>query len=322
MKWLRLLKRDSGASSGRLLIVRAVAGALALLAVAAVVAMVSRQTRSVFSSKFAPQDQRQIVYVRKAEKRPLSDQLLYPARVMPKVNAAVLADTDGVISSIRAPLGSRVKARAVLMTLRNIDPAYQYAPLSVLSPVAGVVGQIEVSEGSRVSRGDRLLVVTDPDRIRVTIEVPAHELKKIKPGLSGELRLPGQDQIISLNVKGISPFVDSATGTAHCELQVDRVPEGVALAPGLVGRVTFKTNPRMGFVVPDSAIAFAGKAAFVRLVVDGKAQKVPATLGRRQGGSTEILTGLTEGAIVIERASGSLANGEDVDPQPIDELKD
>lgn len=265
---------------------------------------------------FSSESRKVTVQTREVHAGPLSDVLLFPARLLPRVNAAVLADADGVVVSIRAPLGSRVKAGAHLLTLRNIDPAYRYAPLVVASPVAGVVGEVDVSEGTRVSRGEKLLVVTDPDRVRVTIEVPSQDIKKLKAGMTGELRLAGSDHPIKLVLKGISPMVDAATGTARSELEIEHAPDGVALAPGAVGRASFETNKRKGIMIRDSALAFVNRAPHARVVVDGRARLAPVKLGRKQSGSVEVLNGLKSGDVVIERASGHLADGDEVDAQP------
>src|SRR5947209_8306604 len=80
----------------------------------------------------------------------LYDQLTYPARVIPKVNTILLAESDGVVSRIVSPLGQSVRRGQKILTISHTDPVYRYAPLEVLAPVTGVVSAIEVSEGSQV----------------------------------------------------------------------------------------------------------------------------------------------------------------------------
>lgn len=270
---------------------------------------------SALGPLFSTQERKLTVFVRTAERQPLYDKLVYPARISPRVNAAVLAEVEGVVTEIKTPLGTRVKAKTPLLTIRNLDPVFRYAPLSVVSPVDGVVGHVDVSVGSRVNRGDKLLIVTDPERVRVTIEVPAHDLKRIKAGLEGELKLSEQDSNVRVKVRGVSPFVDPATSTAHCELQIEEAVHDATLAPGSVGRVTFHANRREAFLVPDSAVEYLGREPHLRLVNDGKVHRVPVSLGRRRGGSVEVVRGLKEGDIVIERASGHLAEGDAVETE-------
>jgi multidrug efflux pump subunit AcrA (membrane-fusion protein) len=285
-------------------------------------------------------EKKPIVFVRAVQLKELAETLDYPARVEPRVKASVTAEVDGVVTKIIAPLGSVVKNRAPLLVIRNTDPVYQYAPMVVASTVSGVVSRVEVTEGSRVVRGDKLVLVTDPDHVRIVVEVTAQDALAIKPGLEAQLKSVGTDsqEPIKLKVEGISPFVDPATGTASCELDVEKVaaakvargadkksekiktPTIVARLPqlGMIGRVSFRVNIRKGISISDSAITFRGHDPFVRIVVDGKAKLVAVTLGRKESGSVEILKGLKPGDQVVERASGFVADGEAVDVQVAD----
>jgi multidrug efflux pump subunit AcrA (membrane-fusion protein) len=260
-----------------------------------------------------------VVFIQKANLAELYEVLTYPARIEPKIKASVIAEADGIVAQIRAPLGTQVKAQAPLLSIRNTDPVYQYAPMLVRSPVSGVVSRVDVTEGSRVSRGDKLLLVTDPSQSRVVVEVTAAELNLIKPGLLAELTIPGQVSSLPLpvRVKGLSPFVDPATGTASCELELVNSKTGANRlpAPGVIARVTFQANKRRGFSIPDSALTFRGKDPFIRIVKDKKATLVRVVLGRRQGGSVEIVKGLTPGDQIVERANGFVAEGEEVEIQ-------
>lgn len=238
--------------------------------------------------------------------------LVYPARVEPKVHAAVLADADGVVTAIHAPLGTRVRAHQPLVTVQNIDPAYRYAPMTVLSPLSGIVGHVDVTVGSRVSRGDKLFLVTDPKQVRVTIEVASHDLEFVTAGLMGELKIADSDLPARLRVKGVSPYVDPMTGTAACEIEILSTPAGFRMTPGLIGRASFKANVHRGIVLAESAITYRGKTPFVRIVTTGISHHVQVSLGHKQSGFVEILKGVKPGDDVIERSSGFVADGERV----------
>jgi multidrug efflux pump subunit AcrA (membrane-fusion protein) len=255
------------------------------------------------------------VFVSAAKSADLFDSLNYPARVIPRINATVLSDADGVVSRIYAPLGKRVTRGQKLLLITHTDPIYQYAPMALTSPVTGVVSQVEVTEGSRVARGQKVASVTDPTKLLVTIEVPAGDLSHLRPGAEGQLRLRGADKTRAVRVLGVSPFVDPATGTATAELALAEPKPAEALPPGLFGQVEFKVNSRRGFSLPEHALRYKGKDPFIRLVQDGKVKEVAVRLGKTQRGQIEILEGLSEGAQVIERASRFVADGEAVTVQ-------
>lgn len=257
---------------------------------------------------------KQVVVAKKAEFKELSDTLTYPARVEPQIRAAVTSETDGVVSKIVAPLGSSVKTGTRLLVIRNTDPVYQYSPVKVTSPVSGIVSRVDVTEGSRVARGDKLLLVTDPSQVRVIVEVAAQDVPLVQAGLETELKFTSGLAPLKLRVRGISPFVDPATGTAVCELEI--LKGGKLPPPGVIGRVDFRVNVRKGFSIPDSAITYRGKDPYVRVVKDGKAKLVAVIIGKRQSGIVEITKGLAPGDIVVERSSGFIADGEEVEVAP------
>lgn len=265
-------------------------------------------------------EKKPIVFVKPAELTELAEVFTYPARVEPRIKASVLAETDGVVSKIISPLGREVKPRTPLLVIRNTDPVYQYSPMIVTSPVAGVVSRVDVTEGSRVSRGDKLALVTDPGQIRVTVELTGQDVVSIHPGLAADLQFQSAGsgvEPIQLRVRGVSPFVDPATGTATCELELAKIKgaKKPTLPAGMIGRVSFRVNVRKGFSISDSALTYRGKDPFVRIIVDGKAKLVPVTLGRKQAGMVEIIKGLKVGDKVVERSSGFVADGEAVEVQ-------
>lgn len=272
---------------------------------------------------WAAVEKKPVVFTKIVNSTELSETLAYPARVEPRIRASVIAETDGVVSKIIAPLGSRIQARKPLLVIKNTDPIYQYSPMVVTSAVDGVVSRVEVTEGSRVSRGDKLLMVTDPDQVRVTVEVTAFDLREIKPGMLAELKVPGIDNPVMLQVKGASPFVDPATGTASCELELAKKKGAENRMPplGMIGRVYFRVNVRKGISVSDNAITYRGKDPFIRIVESGKARLVSVVLGRKESGTVEVLKGLKAGDQIIERANGFVADGESVDVQSADPEK-
>lgn len=240
----------------------------------------------------------------------LSDDLTYPARVTPKINTVILAETDGVVSKIQAPLGQSVKPGARILTITHTDPIYQFAPFKVTAPVAGIVSSLDVTEGSQVTKGQRLAAVTDPQHIRFNVEIPASDLAAISRGLKGTFRIASTGQETSIIVRGVSPFVDPATGTASAELEP--VSGKSAIAPGVIGQVNFRANLHKGISIPEYALYYIGDDTFVRVLVAGKVKQIKVKVGSRSRGNLEILDGLKGGMTLIERTSRYVVDGEAV----------
>ncbi len=251
------------------------------------------------------------VFTEKATQSAIFSVLTFPARVTSTVNAVVRCEADGIVSKIVRGLGSKVRRGETIAIIRHTDPVYEFVPLNVVASVDGVVSDVAVTPGSLVNKGDPIVTVTDPKRMRVVIEVAALDLTTIRAGVKGELSIPGMFLPIGVEVTGVSPSIDPMIGTATCELGVEKNSIGKVFA-GMSGRVQFKVNQHQGFLLPDFAIVYKGSNAFVRLVKDGKAVKFPVKLGDRRQGQVEILSGLKAGDEVINRASRFVAEGEAV----------
>lgn len=238
------------------------------------------------------------------------DALIYPARLVSRVNATLLAESDGVVQAVRKSLGSRVTVGEPILTLTNPDPVYTFEPFNVLSPVTGVISSIDIALGSRVAKGQKLGTVTDPAQVLASIEITVSDLDAIHTGMVGELELAGLAQPIPMKVSGISPIVDPATGTASAELKpVDKKHHP---PPGMVGRLRFRARLHQGIQLPESAIFYRGETPLVRVLDGDKAVFREVKIGHSRQGRFEITSGLKAGEKVVLRTNTFIADGEAV----------
>jgi multidrug efflux pump subunit AcrA (membrane-fusion protein) len=260
-----------------------------------------------------PTKDKPTVQIEKVKAVELFDVMTYPARLVPKVNASVLSEIDGMVVKISQPLGASVNRGQEILTMKNTDPGYDYATVALRAPVKGIVSSVEVTDGSRVTKGQKLATVTDPTQIRILIEIASSDLPFIRKGMLGELKVSTEEQKLPVQVTGVSPFVDPATGTASAELTWSRNhPRTAKLPPGLSGTVSFRTEERKGFQLPEQAIVYRGDQTLVRIVDNGKAKYRPVTLGPIRRGLVEVVKGLEEGIKVIVRSSTYVSDDEEI----------
>jgi len=251
-----------------------------------------------------------VVYVQTATKTSLFDVHTFPARILPKIDAAVLSEGQGLIRKIYVSLGQEVQKNEVLAIVENTDPVYRYQPIKIKAPVRGVVSTLEVTEGGLVSKGGKILSIMDPYQVRVLIEVASGDLSTIKRGLKGTLEVNHQEAVVEVEVLGPAPFVDPATGTSTCELKI--LTPAVRLRPGLLSKVIFKTNQRNSVSIPEHAIVYKGKKTLIRLIDKDLSKYIDINLGQKRNGTVEVIDGLKVGDIYIERASDFIADGQKV----------
>jgi membrane fusion protein (multidrug efflux system) len=184
----------------------------------------------------------------------------------------------------------------------------------VESPVTGITGRSQRSEGSLVSGPDVLLTsVTQIDPIWVSFGVPDNEQLRIdSEQAAGRLQLP-KDGSFEVSVKladgtqypvaGKLNFSDvrvsGATGTSDTRAEIPN-PKGV-LRPGQFVRVSLKGAVRPNAVtVPQRAVLESPQGKYVYVVGAGnKAEPRPVQVGEWAGDDWIIQSGLKAGDQVI-----------------------
>jgi membrane fusion protein (multidrug efflux system) len=184
----------------------------------------------------------------------------------------------------------------------------------VESPLTGIAGRSQRSEGSLVSGPDVLLThVTQIDPIWVSFGVPDNEQLRINSEqLAGRLQLP-KDGSFEVSVKladgtvstqpGKLNFSDvrvsGATGTSDTRAELPN-PKGV-LRPGQFVRVTLSGAVRPNAItVPQRAVLEGPQGKFVYVIsADSKAEPRPVQVGEWTGDDWIIQSGLKPGEKVI-----------------------
>ena len=112
----------------------------------------------------------------------------------------------------------------------------------------------------------------------------------------------------------VSPVVDAGSGTVEIVVAVDN--RAGALRPGMFSRlaVTYD-NVAAAILAPKAALVSEDGRNTVFVVHEGKAHRVPVTLGYESGKNVQVLAGLTVGTEVIVAGQNGLSEGTPVEPQ-------
>lgn len=255
----------------------------------------------VGASAVAATDIVPVVQIQKVALTESSETLSYPARVESRVSGTILAEVEGVVREV-ATLGTFVKKGQVIFKIQQLDPVYQYAPAKIVAPVSGVISQIDVTLGTQVSRSQKLAMVVDPNQLRVTVEVPGSDLAKISPDVQVTFSTTLSEKSEELVFEGISPLVNTTTGTATANLLFKN--KSLKLSAGALGKIQVTLKKGAAIKVPEQAIVYKGANPYVRIVDANNIAKYKAVeLGVRQAGQVEIKKGLALNDLLIERSS-------------------
>lgn len=190
------------------------------------------------------------------------------------------------------------------------------ARLSITSPVDAIVLTRSVEPGSMAQPGRVLLTLAAQGGTRIDANVDEKNLRLIKLGMAAKAvadAYPGQSFDAQLNY--IAPAVDPQRGTVEVRLAVPNAP--AFLRPDMTVSVEMVGGIKQdALVLPSGAVRDADREApWVLALQDGRAVRVPVTLGLRGVGAVEIVKGLVEGERVIPQTEKA-APGDRVRPGP------
>jgi RND family efflux transporter MFP subunit len=188
----------------------------------------------------------------------------------------------------------------------------------VVSPHSGIVGDIPVRVGDRVTVSTQLTTVDQPGSLEVYVYVPIEHSSQLKMNLPVEV-LDGEGKVVAdSRVSFISPQVDNSTQTVLVKATVANGNDALRQLQFVRARVVFGThqNPQ----VPILAVSrLAGQYfAFVAEPQNGGsyvARQKPLKIGQTVGNDYEVQDGIKPGDKVIISGTQFLLDGVPVIPQ-------
>lgn len=164
----------------------------------------------------------------------------------------------------------------------------------VIAPFTGRVVERRIDPGALASPGTALLVLDDEASLRV--EASVEESRGATLHLGDVVSVTVGDAALTGKIGELSPSVDIASRGFIVKIDLDGAPD---LRPGTFARVAFRVGQWPRLVVPTSAITVTGALDRVFVIDHGFARLRMITVGQRQGGWTEVLSGLSAAEQVV-----------------------
>jgi len=247
------------------------------------------------------------VFITDVKKIELFDIYAYPAKLASEKQSYLIAQSQGQVEKIYKEVGEVVKKNDLVFTIKHDDPSYDYKSQKITSPIDGVIANQQYEEGSKVSAGDKLGLVIDPEKIKIVIELTLKDIDIIKVGTIGKLSYPGTPLEVDAIVSHLSPIIDPMSGTAQAKL---KIVSSTNFKIGTMAVVTFKIGNRKGFELTKDAIVYLGKKTYVRVVDDkNKVSRQEVEIKPRSSSTVEVIKGISEGQKVVIKSSGFLQDG-------------
>jgi RND family efflux transporter MFP subunit len=209
-------------------------------------------------------------------------------------------------------------ARAELESL-NAQVREQQVQLhyhDVTAPTAGIVGDIPVRVGDRVTTSTLLTTLVRSSGLEVYVSVPVERAPDLRPGLAVEILDSTGAVAAETKVSFVSPQVENATQTVLAKAWVPA--DARALRPDQFVRARVVWGSEKRPVIPVLAVTRLGGQyfAFVAEKSEGGlvARQKPVRLGEIVGNDYVVLDGVEAGDQLIVSGTQRLADGVPVQP--------
>jgi RND family efflux transporter MFP subunit len=200
-----------------------------------------------------------------------------------------------------------VKSMDAQITQQQVQLKYY----SVFAPTDGIVGDVPVHVGDRVTNTTPLTTIDERRGLEVYIAVPSERAREIKMGAPVDVLDNSGKVLLQTKVYFISPQIDTATQSILAKAPADQAADVLRSMQLVRARITWNTHP--GITVPVVAVSrVSGQFfAFVAEQQDGKtvAHQRPLQLGEISGNDYTVLSGLKAGDEVVVSGGQSLADG-------------
>jgi len=225
--------------------------------------------------------------------------------------AAELLKRQGIA---QASYDEAVAKRGVAQAQKELAAA-RLAKTVIEAPFDGLVGLRQISEGSLIAPGDRVVTLQRLDPIKLQFSIPEEYASYVSTGNLVHFSAPGLTGERTANIYSIEPRVDATTRTVAIRATLPN-PEHLLMPGGYATvRVPLETI-RQGLLVPALALIPGRSMNAVYVVREGVARLIKIETGPRTRDGIVATKGLQPGDELVISGVQQLRDGLEVDARP------
>jgi HlyD family secretion protein len=204
-----------------------------------------------------------------------------------------LVKTRRAVEAQLAAQQARVDQMRALYDLRR----RQSESLKVRAGIAGVLQELPVQVGQRVTPGTTLARVARPDRLKAELRIPETQAKDVQIGLLAQIDT--RNGIVPGRVIRVAPSVQEGSVLVDVALEGE-LPRGARPDLSVDGTIEIERLDNVLYVGRPSFAQTDAKVELFKLVKDGnEAIRVPVRFGRTSVNTIEIVEGLQQGDEIV-----------------------
>jgi RND family efflux transporter MFP subunit len=187
----------------------------------------------------------------------------------------------------------------------------------VLASTDGIIGDIPVRVGDRVTSATQLTTIDRPGTLEAYIYIPIERAPSLKPGMRVQIVDNSGTTLSQSTITFVSPQVDNTTQTVLVKASIANSNDRLRNAQFIRARVVWGTSDKP--LVPVLAVSRLGGQyfAFVAEPKNGSyvAHQQPVSVGEMEGNNYVVLDGIKAGDKVIVSGTQFIVEGMPVIPQ-------
>ncbi|MGE0446537.1 MAG: efflux RND transporter periplasmic adaptor subunit [Vicinamibacterales bacterium] len=219
------------------------------------------------------------------------------------VSRAELEQAEAAAKTAQAQLealGSLIREEQVQLAYYRVD-----------APAAGVVGEIPVRQGDRVTPSTEITTIDAAQGLEAYIQVPLERSAALRTGLDVELLDASGAVIGTERISFVAPRAGDATQSVLAKAAITRPMPGLRVQQYVRARVIWTNEPRL--TVPMVAVSRIAGQYFLFTVQDGEqgtiARQTPVSVGELVEDEYIVTSGLKEGDRVVVTNMQKLMDG-------------
>ncbi len=185
------------------------------------------------------------------------------------------------------------------------------------APQAGVVGDIPIRQGDRVTKSTMITTIDDNSGLEAYIQVPLDRSPDLRLGLPVQI-LDADGKVAATNsITFVAPRVDDATQTVLVKSALRQAPPAIRTQQFIRSRIVWRSTD--GVTVPITAVSRINGKYFCYVVEKGDkgsvARQRPIEVGDLLGNDYVVKSGLAPGDQLIVSGIQKIGDGAPVKPQ-------
>ena len=222
------------------------------------------------------------------------------------------AEFDQAQTSLR---NAEAKLKALEAQVREDQVQLRFT--RVTAPQSGVIGDIPIREGDRVTTQTEITTIDQNDALEAYIEVPLDRAPQLRVGLPVQL-LDVDGKVAATNpITFVAPRVEPGTQSVLAKVALKDTPDSMRVQQFIKARIVWRTAP--GITIPVVAVTRLSGQYFC-FIAESQGQGLvarqrPITVGEVLGDDYVITGGLKAGDKVIVSGIQKIGDGAPVKPE-------